>query len=51
MPHWTVDAATVAFGAFIAGWFVAALCEASFLGGAAAISVLVTAAYLAKSPR
>lgn len=51
MPDWLADAVTVAFGAFIAGWFVAVLCQASVVGGAAVIALMATAAYLAKSPR
>jgi hypothetical protein len=42
---------TVAFGAFIVAWFVAALCQASLVGGAAVIALMVTAAWLAKGPR
>lgn len=44
MPPWLPDAITVYFVSFVLAVFVALLCQASVVGGAAVIALLVTAA-------
>jgi hypothetical protein len=51
VPPWVSEAIAVYFFAFVAGLFVALLCQVTLPGGAAVIALLITAAFVARSPR